>query len=144
MPPAGMCLPERGADGEPAAEGGGAVGHAFQTCATGCHRRVRGLFVSFSNSSPAMVKYSSETFRMVSATLPPSRIGTFEFGSVGATRTRVPGAEWRRELVVSEWIAGIEIPDSRLAAEATALVREAEPPLLFDHSRRVYLFGMLQ
>jgi HD superfamily phosphodiesterase len=47
------------------------------------------------------------------------------------------------ELVVSEKIAGIEIPDSRLAAEATALVREAEPPLLFDHSRRVYLFGML-
>jgi hypothetical protein len=45
---------------------------------------------------------------------------------------------------VSEKIAGIEIPDSRLVAEATALVREAEPPLLFDHSRRVYLFGMLQ
>jgi hypothetical protein len=45
---------------------------------------------------------------------------------------------------VSEKIAGIEIPDTRLAAEATALVREAEPPLLFDHSRRVYLFGMLQ
>jgi HD domain len=45
---------------------------------------------------------------------------------------------------VSEKVAGIEIPDTRLAAEATALVREAEPPLLFDHSRRVYLFGMLQ
>ena len=45
---------------------------------------------------------------------------------------------------MSETIAGIDIPDSRLAAEATALVREAEPPLLFDHSRRVYLFGMLQ
>lgn len=45
---------------------------------------------------------------------------------------------------MSEKIAGIEIPDTRLAAEATALVREAEPPLLFDHSRRVYLFGMLQ
>lgn len=40
-----MCLPERGADGEPAAEGGGAVGHAFQTCATGCHRRVRGRVI---------------------------------------------------------------------------------------------------
>jgi HD domain-containing protein len=41
-------------------------------------------------------------------------------------------------------IAGIEIPDSRLATEATELVRAAAPPLLFDHSRRVYLFGMLQ
>lgn len=44
----------------------------------------------------------------------------------------------------TETIAGIEIPDSRLAADATELVRDAAPPLLFDHSRRVYLFGMLQ
>jgi hypothetical protein len=41
------CASPRGADGEPAAEGGGAVGHAFQTCATGRHRRVRGLFAFF-------------------------------------------------------------------------------------------------
>ena len=41
-------------------------------------------------------------------------------------------------------IAGVVIPDSRLVSEATELVREAAPPLLFDHSRRVYLFGMLQ
>jgi HD superfamily phosphodiesterase len=44
---------------------------------------------------------------------------------------------------VAERIAGVEIPDSRLAGEATELVREAAPPLLFHHSRRVYLFGML-
>jgi hypothetical protein len=31
-----------------------------------------------------------------------------------------------------------------MAAEATELVREAEPPLLFDPSRRVCLFGMSQ
>ncbi|MGW4464912.1 HD domain-containing protein [Micromonospora sp. NPDC004704] len=43
-----------------------------------------------------------------------------------------------------EHIAGVEIPDTRLVAEATELVREAAPPLLFHHSRRVYLFGMLQ
>lgn len=43
-----------------------------------------------------------------------------------------------------ERIAGIEIPDSRLVTEATAVVHEAAPPLLFHHSRRVYLFGMLQ
>ncbi|MFD6162499.1 HD domain-containing protein [Nocardia sp. NPDC060256] len=45
---------------------------------------------------------------------------------------------------MTEHIAGIAIPDSRLVAEATELVRTSAPPLLFHHSRRVYLFGMLQ
>src|SRR5205085_2860450 len=45
---------------------------------------------------------------------------------------------------MSETIAGVVIPDSALAAEATELVRDAAPPLLYDHSRRVYLFGTLQ
>ena len=45
---------------------------------------------------------------------------------------------------MSEKIAGIEIPDTPLVAEATDLIRDAEPALLFHHSRRVYLFGMLQ
>ncbi|HET9258311.1 MAG TPA: HD domain-containing protein [Pseudonocardiaceae bacterium] len=43
-----------------------------------------------------------------------------------------------------ERIAGIDIPDSRLASEATELVRDTASPLLFHHSRRVYLFGSLQ
>jgi hypothetical protein len=41
-------------------------------------------------------------------------------------------------------IAGITVPDSSLAREATALVREATGDLLFHHSRRVFLFGSLQ
>jgi HD superfamily phosphodiesterase len=45
---------------------------------------------------------------------------------------------------VSERIAGVDIPDSRLAREATELVRDAASPLLFHHSRRVFLFGSLQ
>ncbi|MFD6157384.1 HD domain-containing protein [Nocardia sp. NPDC060256] len=45
---------------------------------------------------------------------------------------------------MNEQIAGIVIPDSRLVTEATELVRTVAPPLLFHHSRRVYLFGMLQ
>ncbi|MBC6463094.1 HD domain-containing protein [Actinomadura sp. HBU206391] len=45
---------------------------------------------------------------------------------------------------MTETIAEIEIPDSALAAEATELVREAASPLLFHHSRRVFLFGSLQ
>jgi HD superfamily phosphodiesterase len=45
---------------------------------------------------------------------------------------------------MAETIAGIDIPDSRLAGEATELVHDAASPLLFHHSRRVFLFGSLQ
>ncbi len=41
-------------------------------------------------------------------------------------------------------IAGITIPDSNLVREATEYIREAEDDLLFDHSRRVFLFGALR
>ena len=46
--------------------------------------------------------------------------------------------------MIPKQIAGIPIPDSALAAEATELVRDTESDLLFDHSLRVYLFGALQ
>ncbi|MEU2115016.1 HD domain-containing protein [Streptomyces sp. NPDC016459] len=36
------------------------------------------------------------------------------------------------------------IPDSRLATAATELVRDTTSDLIYDHSRRVYLFGALQ
>ena len=45
---------------------------------------------------------------------------------------------------MSQTIAGVEIPDSALAKDATELVREAADDLLFHHSRRVFLFGSLQ
>lgn len=41
-------------------------------------------------------------------------------------------------------IADITIPDSSLAREATDFIRDAEDDLLFNHSRRVFLFGALQ
>ena len=41
-------------------------------------------------------------------------------------------------------IAGIGIPDSALAREATEFMREASTRLLFDHSRRVFLWASLQ
>jgi hypothetical protein len=41
-------------------------------------------------------------------------------------------------------IAGIAIPDSALAREATDFVREESTRLLFHHSRRVFLWGSLQ
>jgi hypothetical protein len=37
----------------------------------------------------------------------------------------------------------VAVPDSRLAREATELVRDTESPLLFNHSTRVYYFGSL-
>jgi HD superfamily phosphodiesterase len=40
-------------------------------------------------------------------------------------------------------IAGVVIPDSKLAREVTELVRDTEPPLLFHHSSRVYYWGAL-
>ena len=40
-------------------------------------------------------------------------------------------------------IAGIKIPDSQMAKDATALVRDTETDLLYHHSRRVFLFGAL-
>jgi HD superfamily phosphodiesterase len=45
---------------------------------------------------------------------------------------------------MTEYIAGVPIPDTRLVADMTELAQADEPPLLFHHSRRVYLFGMLQ
>ena len=41
-------------------------------------------------------------------------------------------------------IAGIAIPDTALVREVTDFIRDAEDDLLFNHSRRVFLFGALQ
>ena len=44
----------------------------------------------------------------------------------------------------AEVVAGIRIPDSKLAREATDLLREHGTPLLLAHSLRVYLFGAIR
>jgi hypothetical protein len=41
-------------------------------------------------------------------------------------------------------IAGVAIPDSALAREATEFVRDASTQLLFDHSRRVFLWALMR
>jgi HD superfamily phosphodiesterase len=41
-------------------------------------------------------------------------------------------------------IAGIAMPNDTLAREATEFVRDASAQLLFDHSRRVFLWALLQ
>jgi hypothetical protein len=40
--------------------------------------------------------------------------------------------------------AGVTVPDTKLARDATELVRDSTTDLIFDHSRRVYWFGSLQ
>src|SRR6201997_4321274 len=40
--------------------------------------------------------------------------------------------------------AGITAPDTKLATEATELVRDCTTDLVYHHSRRVYWFGSLQ
>src|SRR3954466_10607594 len=39
---------------------------------------------------------------------------------------------------------GVTVPDTKVAREATELVREATSDLIYDHSRRVFWFGSLQ
>jgi HD domain len=45
---------------------------------------------------------------------------------------------------MADTIAGVAIPDSPLAREATEIVRAAAGDLLFHHSRRVFLWGTLK
>jgi HD superfamily phosphodiesterase len=45
---------------------------------------------------------------------------------------------------MSTALAPVPIPDSRLARDATELIRSVEPDLLYYHSLRVYAFGCLQ
>jgi hypothetical protein len=40
--------------------------------------------------------------------------------------------------------AGVTVPDTKLARDATELVRAAATDLVYHHSRRVYWFGSLQ
>ncbi|MDF6017332.1 HD domain-containing protein [Streptomyces sp. JH34] len=40
--------------------------------------------------------------------------------------------------------AGVRVPDTKLAVEATELVRDTTDELVYHHSRRVFLFGALR
>jgi hypothetical protein len=48
-----------------------------------------------------------------------------------------------RDAAEATSISGVMVPDSKLAREATELVRDTESVLLFNHSTRVYYFGSL-
>src|SRR3954462_12320030 len=66
---------------------------------------------------------------MVPSTLLPATTGASTLECMSALRTT---------------IAGIPIPDSTLASDATQFVQDVSTQLLFDHSRRVFLWASLQ
>jgi hypothetical protein len=45
--------------------------------------------------------------------------------------------------MTTQTIAGIAIPDTQLVRDTTEYIRDVEDDLLFNHSRRVFLFGAL-
>jgi HD domain-containing protein len=45
---------------------------------------------------------------------------------------------------MAEIVSGIKVPDSKIAREAAEFVRQHESELLFNHSVRVYLFGVMK
>src|ERR1700754_3211782 len=45
--------------------------------------------------------------------------------------------------VMSEVIAGVDIPETAAVAEATRLVQEMMSPLIYHHSRRVFFFAQI-
>src|ERR1700722_8995341 len=74
-----------------------------------------------------------------------------KFNGVGGTQTYLSfhafGFAGRRAMNINlktdTNLAGIRIPDSKLAREITELVRDTEPGLLFHHSSRVYYWAAL-
>ena len=55
-----------------------------------------------------------------------------------ATITSQKGA-----VVMSELIAGVEVPETAAVAESARFLLETTSPLIYHHSRRVFFFGQL-
>jgi hypothetical protein len=49
-----------------------------------------------------------------------------------------------RDALAQQVISGIKLPDSQIAREATELVRQHEPEILFNHSVRAYVYGAMK
>jgi hypothetical protein len=76
---------------------------------------------------------------MFGSKMPGSKTpGTFGSATQQETATAPPGNE---PLPIT--VAGVRLPDSRIARLATDLSRSACPPYLFNHAARTFLFGAL-
>jgi hypothetical protein len=58
-----------------------------------------------------------------------------------ATSTTIDGIE--PGMQEERLVGGVRVPDSKLAVEATELVRDTTSDLIYHHSRRVFYFGSL-
>jgi hypothetical protein len=60
--------------------------------------------------------------------------------------TRAARAHHLRRMMLTreDTAAGVTVPDTTLARDATALVRDSTTDLVYHHSRRVFFFGSLQ
>src|SRR5437588_1201309 len=71
----------------------------------------------------------------------PRRLTRLETASMTLSQpTRLNG----RPDDTQSFAAGVAVPDTKLAAEATELIRDTTNELIYNHSRRVYGFGSLQ
>jgi hypothetical protein len=66
-------------------------------------------------------------------------VGIVEYGRTLHSRHITPESTD----TMTDIIAGVEIPETSAVAEATEFLRENTNPLIFHHSRRVFLFGSL-
>ena len=48
------------------------------------------------------------------------------------------------DMTMADVNSGIEIPDGKIAREAAELVRQHETEMLFNHSVRVLMFGVMK
>jgi len=58
--------------------------------------------------------------------------------------TYVDQRQTRSTSSAADSVAGVDVPDTLVAAEVTELVRDITSELVYHHSRRVYFFGALQ
>lgn len=59
------------------------------------------------------------------------------------TSTLAPDQTTPSSPALPKSVAGVLLPDSRIANQATELSREVSPPFLFNHAVRTFLFGAL-
>jgi HD domain len=64
-------------------------------------------------------------------------------GAASLCHSKPQRRQTNQELIMTDIIAGIRVPDSLMARAATQLVRDTEDDLLYNHSRRTFLWAAL-
>jgi hypothetical protein len=73
----------------------------------------------------------------------PDEGGAERIRTVSMDITQVRRAHAERAVVMSELIAGVEVPETTAVAESARYLWERTSPLIYHHSRRVFFFGQL-